>query len=129
MFDEGIFEDINYRVDVSSCMFILTSNFNNEETIASTVGLPIFSRSDQKIKFEKLTKDEISIVISSAFKRIMSELTPTDQTFIRNSELEDHYQENLQIFSNIRMLDSFIENDVYTMLLERQITINSSSDE
>ncbi|MGO2434275.1 MAG: hypothetical protein ACTH7S_10190 [Lacticaseibacillus paracasei] len=59
----------------------------------------------------------------------MSELTPTDQTFIRNSELEDHYQENLQIFSNIRMLDSFIENDVYTMLLERQITINSSSDE
>lgn len=129
MFDEGIFEDINYKVDVSSCIFILTSNFNDEETIASTVGLPIYSRIDQKIKFEKLTKEEISTVISNAFKRILSELTPEDQKFISASKLEEHYQENLQIFSNVRMLDSFIENDVYTMLLEQQITVNSSSDE
>ena len=128
MFDEGIFEDINYKVDVSSCIFILTSNFNDEETIASTVGLPIYSRIDQKIKFEKLTKEEISTVISNAFKRILSELTPEDQKFISASKLEEHYQENLQIFSNVRMLDSFIENDVYTMLLEQQITVNSSSD-
>jgi len=126
MFDEGIFEDINYKVNVSNCIFILTSNFNDEEAIASTVGVPVYSRINQKIKFEKLTEDEISAVISNAFERILSNLTAPDRTFIVKSHLEEHYKKELKVFSNVRMLDSFIENDVYTMLLERQLKMSSN---
>lgn len=122
MFDEGIFEDINYCVDVSNCIFILTSNFNDEQSIASTVGLPVYSRINQKIKFELLKKDEIQEVISRIFNRIINDLTPSDKKLIIDSKLETRYIEHLDTFSNIRMLDTFIENDIYTLLLENDLT-------
>ncbi|MFT8838382.1 AAA family ATPase, partial [Liquorilactobacillus satsumensis] len=61
MFDEGVFEDMNYKVDLSSCIFILTSNFNDENSIVSTVGMPVYSRIDKKIKFEKLSREELKL--------------------------------------------------------------------
>ncbi|HER4636780.1 TPA: ATP-dependent Clp protease ATP-binding subunit, partial [Streptococcus pyogenes NGAS510] len=59
MFDEGELEDINYSVDVSNCVFILTTNFNNDKEMAEKLGLPIFSRIDLKIEFQNLTDSEL----------------------------------------------------------------------
>ena len=52
IFDEGVFEDMNYKVDIYSCIFILTSNFNDENSIALTVGMPVYSRIDKKINLK-----------------------------------------------------------------------------
>lgn len=121
MFDEGIFEDMNYKVDVSSCIFILTSNFSDEESIASTVGIPVYSRIDKKIKFEKLSNEEIKLVIQNVFNRIIGALKPADKKVIEESSLQERYIEHLDTFTNVRMLDKFIENDVYTLLMENAL--------
>ncbi|MFS0688766.1 AAA family ATPase [Sporosarcina sp. 179-K 8C2 HS] len=71
MFDEGEFEDINYKVDVSNCIFILTSNFIDEKHVAGVVGFPIFSRIDTKIKFTQLTNDELKQVIEKKLFRYL----------------------------------------------------------
>lgn len=61
MFDEGEFEDINYTVDISNCVFILTSNFNDESILLkSLVSLSILELIQKlsllnylKVKLEK----------------------------------------------------------------------------
>ena len=124
MFDEGEFEDINYKVDVSNCIFILTSNFNNEKNIAEVLGFPIFSRIDTKIKFKELTKAELSLVIEKIFESIYKKISTEDQKLIDGVELKNKYLESVDIFKNIRLLDKFIENDIFNVLFDSRIDKN-----
>ncbi|MDY3705267.1 AAA family ATPase [Vagococcus lutrae] len=121
MFDEGEFEDINYKVDVSNCIFILTSNFNNEKNIAEVLGFPIFSRIDSKIKFQQLTNEELSVVVERIFDTIYKVISKEDQKLIDDAELKNKYLESIEIFKNIRLLDKFIENDIFNVLFENKI--------
>lgn len=51
MFDEGIIEDVNYKVDVLNCIFILIFNFNSIEEVIVNIGELVFFRIDFCIKF------------------------------------------------------------------------------
>ena len=119
MFDEGSYEDTNYSVDVSNCIFILTSNFLNEQNIVDSIGLPVYSRIDQKIKFQPLTSKELEIVVKSKFDSLLSNLQIEDQDIINNSSLEQEYLNHIDTFKNIRMLDKFIDNDVFGYLMDK----------
>ncbi|KAF1299592.1 ATPase [Enterococcus sp. JM4C] len=124
MFDEGEFEDINYKVDVSKCIFILTSNFNTEKNIAEVLGFPIFSRIDTKIKFKQLTNEELALVIEDIFDGIYEKLSTEDKKLIDGSELKKRYLESVEIFKNVRLLDKFIENDIFSVLFESRLKGN-----
>lgn len=121
MFDEGEFEDINYKVDVSNCIFILTSNFNDEKNIAEVLGFPIFSRIDTKIKFKELTNEELTLVVEKIFESIYKKIPTEDQRLIDDVKLKSKYLESVEIFKNIRLLDKFIENDIFNVLFENRI--------
>ncbi|RXU82069.1 ATPase [Enterococcus faecium] len=124
MFDEGEFEDINYKVDVSNCVFILTSNFNNEKHIAEVLGFPIFSRIDTKIKFKQLTNEELTLVIEEVFDNIYQKISIKDKKLIDEAKLKVNYLKSVEIFKNIRMLDKFIENDIFNVLFESKSKYN-----
>ncbi|WKK69242.1 AAA family ATPase [Brochothrix thermosphacta] len=121
MFDEGEFEDINYKVDVSGCVFILTSNFNNEKHMAEKLGLPIYSRIDAKIKFKQLSTIEIKRVIENTFTNIYQKLSDDDVAVIEKIKLKDKYFNSVETFKNIRLLDKFIENNVFEILFEEKL--------
>ncbi|MFT8837555.1 MAG: ATP-dependent Clp protease ATP-binding subunit, partial [Liquorilactobacillus satsumensis] len=78
-------------------------------------------RIDKKIKFEKLSREELKLVIKNTFKRVISTLKPADKEFIERSSLQEQYIAHRDTFINVRMLDKFIENDVYTLLLEQAL--------
>ena len=40
MFDEGIFVDANYSVDVFDCIIICTTNYKSEEEAVKNLGEP-----------------------------------------------------------------------------------------
>ena len=42
MFDNTIFKDAFYEVNISGALIILTSNYTSEEEIKERLGLPIF---------------------------------------------------------------------------------------
>lgn len=121
MFDEGEFEDINYQVDVSNCIFILTSNFLNEKNIVEKIGFPIFSRIDNKIKFDSLTDEELRLVIDKVFTSISVQLSEEQIDIINRSGLRDRYFDSLEIFKNVRLLYKYIENDIFTILFENNL--------
>ncbi len=55
LFDEGIFEDKNYRVNLDYSIIICTSNYKTEDEIVEHLGSAIFNRFDAVIHFEDLT--------------------------------------------------------------------------
>ncbi len=128
MFDEGEFEDINYHVDVSNCIFILTTNFQKETQISERLGLPIYSRIDSKIRFTQLTTDEVKIVIKNQFQQVFKRLSEEDKKIVQEFNLERKYLDSVKVFKNIRLLDKFIENDVYTLIFEYKLNkVNNQS--
>lgn len=54
LFDEGIYEDHNYVVDVKHTIIFCTSNYLTPEEVKEKLGIPIFNRFDQIIKFNSL---------------------------------------------------------------------------
>ena len=119
MFDEGELEDINYLVDVSNCIFILTTNFSNDQEIAEKLGLPIFSRIDLKIEFQNLTETELLRVVDNIFNDVTAQLSEEDKEFIENYGLKETYRKHVGSFGNIRLLKSFIEKDVFQIIFEK----------
>ncbi|HEO6704845.1 TPA: ATP-dependent Clp protease ATP-binding subunit [Streptococcus agalactiae] len=126
MFDEGELEDINYSVDVSNCVFILTTNFDNDKEIAEKLGLPIFSRIDLKIEFQNLTDSELLHIIDNIFENVISRLSEEEKNIIENSGLRETYRKHVGSFENIRMLKSFIEKDIFQIIFEELLRKKSS---
>ena len=62
MFDEGRFVDTNYNVDLRNCVFVCTTNFNNEDEIKKILGPAMFSRIGDCIKYQELNNDEKEII-------------------------------------------------------------------
>lgn len=54
VFDEGVFVDTNYEVDMRGALFILTSNFSNEAQIKEALGPAMFSRISECVAFGDL---------------------------------------------------------------------------
>ncbi|WP_270639805.1 AAA family ATPase [Longibaculum muris] len=57
LFDEGIYEDQNYKVDVRHAVIFCTSNYQTKEEIKEKLGSPIYNRLDGVIKFNPLSDD------------------------------------------------------------------------
>ena len=79
LFDNTIFKDAVYEVDISGTLIILTSNYNSEEEIKEKLGLPIYYRIDKFIHFEDFSSETI-------FK-------------ITKKEIHDKYDEYKEYFS------------------------------
>ncbi|HBE8382220.1 TPA: ATP-dependent Clp protease ATP-binding subunit, partial [Staphylococcus aureus] len=101
MFDEGIIEDANYKVDVSNCIFILTSNFNSIEEAIVNIGEPVFSRIDSCIKFLYLTQEEKQKVIENKLNEILSSLNEKEKRIVTAYNLLEKYKETEIDIDNI----------------------------
>lgn len=55
LFDEGIYEDKNYKVNLNYAVVICTSNYKTEKEIKEHLGEPIFNRFDAVIHFSDLS--------------------------------------------------------------------------
>ncbi|EVU48661.1 endopeptidase ClpA [Staphylococcus aureus T54294] len=121
MFDEGIIEDANYKVDVSNCIFILTSNFNSIEEAIVNIGEPVFSRIDSCIKFLYLTQEEKQKVIENKLNEILSSLNEKEKRIVTAYNLLEKYKETEIDIDNIRYLKKIITNDIYTIIFEDEL--------
>ncbi|MDG6188450.1 AAA family ATPase [Lactococcus formosensis] len=59
LFDNTLFKDASYEVDVSDTLIILTSNYHDEKDMINNLGLPIYYRIDKFIPFTEFNSDII----------------------------------------------------------------------
>ena len=80
LFDNILFKDATYDVDISGALIVLTSNYHSEEEMKKNLGLPIFYRIDKFIHFNDFKCDTIYAVVMNEIQNRRSEyegkLTP-----------------------------------------------------
>ncbi|MBY7141734.1 AAA family ATPase [Virgibacillus sp. NKC19-3] len=80
LFDEGIYEDQNYYLNLDKAIIICTSNYNNLNEIEEHLGSPIYNRFDKIIHFDDLSNEakqkigkELYTNLSSLYKNKISD--------------------------------------------------------
>lgn len=68
LFDNTIFKDKTYEVNVSKTLIILTSNYLSEENIKKEIGLPVYYRIDKFIKFNDFNSKTVFEIIKKEIK-------------------------------------------------------------
>lgn len=70
LFDNVLFKDASYEVDISGLLIILTSNYLSEKEIMDNLGLPIYYRIDKFIHFNDFGTNTIhEIVLKEIYDR------------------------------------------------------------
>ncbi|TKH27402.1 ATP-dependent Clp protease ATP-binding subunit [Bacillus wiedmannii] len=129
MFDEGIYNDLNYRLDVKSCIFILTTNLENEKQIMSKLGIPIYSRIDNLIEFSPLNTIQKQEIIEKDYYELLGELDPREKEVIQGTDILEWFKMNVVQFDNIRLMHTKIENAIFDTLVSRLIEANGDCHE
>lgn len=109
LFDEGIFEDKNYNVQLQSSIIICTSNYKSIDEIRSYLGEPIFYRFDNVIKFEKLSTESLIKIIDLIINKKYSELTPKEKKIVNIEDIRTKLYGNVQKLNNVRNIKNIIE--------------------
>lgn len=102
LFDEGIYEDQNYTLDLHKCIIICTSNFSNIDEIQKELGDPIFYRFDGFVEFNSLTNDDLKRIVDKELLHQYSEMKKKDQESISLDTVKHLLYKNLSSFDNAR---------------------------
>lgn len=129
MFDEGIFVDSNYLVNVEQCVIICTTNYTTEEDAEKHLGTPIYSRFSKIIKFGTISIENRIIIAEKNYHEIFTQLDEEDQVLISENQVLKFYIEKIKAgyYKNMRMLRNDIEDAINFEILKARniIKINS----
>ena len=109
LFDEGIFEDKNYNVQLQSSIIICTSNYKSIDEIRSYLGEPIFYRFDNIIKFEKLSTESLIKIVDLIIDKKYNELTSKEKEIVNIEDIRAKLYANIQKLNNVRNIKNIIE--------------------
>ncbi|WGT37916.1 AAA family ATPase [Lysinibacillus sp. 1 U-2021] len=109
MFDEGEFEDINYKVDLSNTVIICTANFNTRSEIQSALGAALFSRFTAFIKFNPLSTEAKEQLIKEIYYEVVANYTQEDKENIEQLDLLNVLIQQAPNFSNSRNIKNGVE--------------------
>lgn len=108
-FDDGIFVDSNYSVEVGSALIICTSNYETEEEIRRSLGDALYSRFDFLIPFAKLSESDSKKVILKLIENRYEELTQSEKEHLNLEELRQKFLDKAHYFDNVRKLRKIID--------------------
>jgi len=118
MFDEGVFVDRNYVVDIRGSIIICTTNYKNKQEIIQNLGGPIFSRFDQFIPFADLTKEEKMELIIKTYEDTLQLWNEQQQASIQKTELKDVLLTQADAFTNVRNIKNGVKNAMAKILVD-----------
>ena len=68
LFDNTLFKDATYDVDISGTLIVLTSNYLTTGEMKQNLGLPIFYRIDKFIRFDDFSSNAIYTIVMNEIK-------------------------------------------------------------
>lgn len=126
MFDEGVFVDSNYSVDVSKCIIICTTNYRTNEEAERNLGTPIFSRFSKVIHFQPISVEDKLIIAKKSYDSLLLQLDEEDLELVPRNKVLPFFENAIRrgMYSNIRMLRNDMEDALnYEILKARNIIL------
>lgn len=121
LFDEGVFEDKNYQLNLYNSIIICTSNYTTEEEIREHLGDPIFFRFDKFIKFDDLSVDAICRIIEVRLAEKCKHLTRKELSIIDENYISYKLKSVAEQLKNARQIDKIIEEYISMQLVDEMI--------
>lgn len=118
LFDEGVYADTNYDVNLGQAIFLLTCNFSSEEEIKKFLGPAIYSRIGCCIAFEELSTKQKQSIVRNWYESILSSLKEDEKEEINRTDILDWFIKNAGRYDNIRILKTKMENAIFDRLSE-----------
>lgn len=120
MFDEGVYEDKNYHVNLENSVIICTSNFRNEDEIRSAIGAPIFSRFDDFIEFKPLDRESVTSLVLINYSEIVTKLDDEDRIIIENLNTLSTLLSESNGLTNARSINKWVKNVIlHTLVMKK----------
>lgn len=113
LFDEGIYEDQNYKLKLDKSIIICTSNYTNSKDIEEKLGSAIYNRFDKIIHFDDLSDNAKKKIGGIVFEKYSN---------YYKCNLDDQVKERLEKAylncENVRQIQHVIENtfSLYSIL-------------
>ncbi len=120
VFDEGVFEDKNYRVQLGPALIICTSNYGSEDEIRHVLGDALYSRFDALISFEPLSSDEVKQVIDRLVDSRLAKLSPDELARLDADDIKAMLHTRASGTGNVRKLGKLVD-EVISLVLVRAV--------
>lgn len=117
LFDEGVFEDKNYKLTISKAIIVCTSNYKSENEIREKLGDPIFSRFDKVIKFNPLSNEAKQKIIELQLQNQYSMLTNKEKELIDIEYIGEKLIALSSRFNNVREIEKIVKDMISLILL------------
>ena len=127
MFDEGVFVDTTYSVDVSNCIIICTTNYRTDEEAEKNLGTPIYSRFSKVVIFKPISIEDKLTIASNRYTEVIDSLDDEDRALIENNGVLPFFEKAIRegSYPNMRMLRNDIEDAVNLEILKARGIIPS----
>lgn len=121
MFDEGIYVDSNYSVDMENCVIICTSNYKNEIDVEKHLGTPIYSRFNKVIVFDDISIENRIEIANNVYESLMSKRSEDEVTMLEGNNIISIFVDaiNNGCYKNIRMLKNDMEDYMNYEILKK----------
>lgn len=121
LFDDSIFEDQNYYLELKQSVIICTSNYKSVDEIKKQLGNAIFSRFDAVIKFEPLTNQAKTDIAKIQYCNKLSMYNDIQQQRIEAKNIKLSLIDNCKRCSNAREIEHLIEQTFSLVLIQLEI--------
>lgn len=129
LFDEGIFVDKNYSVDMTNTLIVCTSNYSSPQEIRQHLGEPLSSRFSAFIRYSPLDQAAKTTIIMQKIRKLYESYPEEIRQAIDKDEIEKRFMPLLCKLSNIREITNYIEHIMSDFILasaERKGSENTS---
>jgi ATP-dependent Clp protease ATP-binding subunit ClpA len=122
LFDEGIYEDQNYRLELFKSIIICTSNYKSEDDIKSHLGKAIYSRFDAVIHFANLTSEAKRDIAAMQYDDQIQGYLEDDREALNNAKLRERLIDYSEQCDNAREISRLIKQTFSLFLIEKLIS-------
>lgn len=128
-FDEGIFVDKNYKVDVANTLVVCTSNYDSEKAIKEHLGDALSSRFSAFIKFSSLDTQDKKTIASQKIDSIYDSYPSDVRSLIDVDFIKQNLINKLSEAANVREISNYVEYIMSDYILKAIDQSNSSSED
>ncbi|MCJ0941329.1 AAA family ATPase [Mammaliicoccus sciuri] len=122
MFDESLFKDNHFEVDLHGCTIFCTSNFKDISEIQSRLGNAIFNRIDLFIEYNMINNVLKEEILISYYKKVMQKKSTkyTISSFEQQKILEILQAENLESLS-VRGINKLVDQTINRFIFNEML--------
>lgn len=121
LFDEGVYEDRNYRAEAARAVIICTSNYASADEAREKLGAALFARFDSVIEFSPLSDESMMKVMQKECNKVIESLNSQTRESVSAKDVIASLVPRIGEAGNVRRLNSMIRDAVSEIMLNEML--------